>query len=80
MDVTDDASCVRAVKAEHNVAGALVNNAGYALGGVAEELSVGDLRSQFETNVFGPVRLPPPCAGSSLRLWDRIMLRMVPFE
>jgi NAD(P)-dependent dehydrogenase (short-subunit alcohol dehydrogenase family) len=60
LDVTDDASCVRAVKtveAEHGAVGALVNNAGYALGGVVEELPMDELRRQFETNVFGPVRM-----------------------
>jgi NAD(P)-dependent dehydrogenase (short-subunit alcohol dehydrogenase family) len=33
----------------------LVNNAGYALGGFCEELSVDDYRRQFETNVFGVI-------------------------
>ncbi|MEH7481524.1 SDR family oxidoreductase [Neobacillus drentensis] len=31
----------------------LVNNAGYALGGFSEELSIEDYRLQFETNFFG---------------------------
>ncbi|MBH0161575.1 SDR family oxidoreductase [Fictibacillus sp. 26RED30] len=31
----------------------LVNNAGYALGGFSEELSINEYRLQFETNVFG---------------------------
>ena len=32
---------------------ALVNNAGFALSGFAEEVTDGELRSQFETNFFG---------------------------
>lgn len=31
----------------------LINNAGFALGGFSEELSIGDYRYQFETNFFG---------------------------
>ncbi|WNF25212.1 SDR family oxidoreductase [Mesobacillus jeotgali] len=33
----------------------LVNNAGYAQGGFSEELSVGEYRTQFETNFFGVI-------------------------
>lgn len=33
----------------------LVNNAGFALGGFCEELSVDEYRLQFETNVFGVI-------------------------
>ncbi|MFG6494839.1 oxidoreductase [Fictibacillus sp. UD] len=33
----------------------LVNNAGFALGGFAEELTVDEYRLQFETNVFGVI-------------------------
>lgn len=60
LDVTDEESMVTAVKAveaEHGAVGALVNNAGYALEGPVEELDPADLRRQFETNVFGLVRL-----------------------
>ncbi|HUS61186.1 MAG TPA: SDR family NAD(P)-dependent oxidoreductase [Acidimicrobiales bacterium] len=60
LDVTDETSMVAAVKAieaEHGAIGALVNNAGYALQGPVEELDPDDLRRQFETNVFGLVRL-----------------------
>src|SRR5581483_8852978 len=34
---------------------ALINNAGYGLPGAVEELSIGDLRAQLETNVIGLV-------------------------
>ncbi|MQY22086.1 SDR family NAD(P)-dependent oxidoreductase [Nocardia macrotermitis] len=60
LDVTDEESrirAVRAVEAEHGAVGALVNNAGYAQMGPVEEVSIDDLRRQFETNVFGLVHL-----------------------
>ena len=37
--------------------GALVNNAGYSQNGALERVPLDDVRRQFETNVFGPVRL-----------------------
>jgi NAD(P)-dependent dehydrogenase (short-subunit alcohol dehydrogenase family) len=33
----------------------LINNAGYAMGGFSEELTVDDYRTQFETNFFGVI-------------------------
>jgi NADP-dependent 3-hydroxy acid dehydrogenase YdfG len=60
LDVTDDdsmAAAVAAVEAEHGHVDVLVNNAGYALQGAVEEASMADVRAQFETNVFGLVRL-----------------------
>ncbi len=56
LDVTDDAS-MRAAVEQVGVVDVLVNNAGYSLGGPVEEVSLDDLRRQFETNVFGLVRL-----------------------
>ncbi|PFA67034.1 short-chain dehydrogenase [Bacillus sp. AFS015802] len=35
----------------------LLNNAGYAGGGFAEEVSIEEFRAQFETNVFGAMRV-----------------------
>lgn len=60
LDVTDEESRQRAVRdvvAEHGAVGALVNNAGYAQAGPAEDVSLDLLRRQFETNVFGLVRM-----------------------
>ena len=60
LDVTDDASA-RAVVDEivsvHGRVGGLVNNAGYGEYGPVEEVSIDRWRRQFETNVFGVVRL-----------------------
>lgn len=60
LDVTDEASMQAAVEtviAEQGAVGALVNNAGYSQSGAVETISPEDLRRQFETNVFGLVRM-----------------------
>src|SRR5215213_8631186 len=57
LDVTDEASMRAAVEAVEAEAGALVNNAGYSQSGAIESLPIDDLRRQFETNVFGLVRM-----------------------
>lgn len=60
MDVCDDVSLDRALGEIHGKAGpvdVLVNNAGIAIVAVMEEISLGDLRRQFETNLFGAVRV-----------------------
>ncbi len=60
LDVTDEtsmASAVEEIEADHGAVGALVNNAGYSQSGAVETVSLDDLRRQFETNVFGLVRM-----------------------
>ena len=60
LDVTDEASmqaAVAAVEGEHGAIGALVNNAGYSQSGAIETVPMEKVRAQFETNVFGLVRL-----------------------
>jgi NADP-dependent 3-hydroxy acid dehydrogenase YdfG len=60
LDVCDEASmqvAVEAVEAEHGAVGALVNNAGYSQSGAVETVPMDAIRSQFETNVFGLVRM-----------------------
>jgi NAD(P)-dependent dehydrogenase (short-subunit alcohol dehydrogenase family) len=60
LDVTDEASmqaAVAAVEEAEGAVGALVNNAGYSQSGAVETIPLDDLRRQFETNVFGLVRL-----------------------
>jgi NAD(P)-dependent dehydrogenase (short-subunit alcohol dehydrogenase family) len=60
LDVTDEASmqaAVARVEADHGAVGVLVNNAGYALQGPVETMPMSAARGQFETNVFGLVRL-----------------------
>jgi NAD(P)-dependent dehydrogenase (short-subunit alcohol dehydrogenase family) len=60
LDVTDETSrleAVRAIEAEHGAVGVLVNNAGYSQSGAVETVPLDDVRRQFETNVFGLVRM-----------------------
>ncbi|NUU64097.1 SDR family oxidoreductase [Paenibacillus agri] len=56
MDVTDQASidmAVAKVTATFGRIDMLVNNAGYAVGGFVEEVTMDDWRGQIETNLFG---------------------------
>ena len=60
LDVTDDASmrvAVSHIERREGAIGALINNAGYSQSGAIEALSIDAVRRQFETNVFGPLRL-----------------------
>jgi NAD(P)-dependent dehydrogenase (short-subunit alcohol dehydrogenase family) len=60
LDVTDDKSVKEAIEKiiyERGTIDVLVNNAGYALVGPLEELSIQEFKEQFETNVFGVVRV-----------------------
>ena len=60
LDVTDEASMAAAVGAVQDQAGAvgvLVNNAGYSQSGAIETVPLDEVRRQFETNVFGLVRM-----------------------
>jgi NAD(P)-dependent dehydrogenase (short-subunit alcohol dehydrogenase family) len=60
LDVTDEASMQAAVEAvadAEGAVGALVNNAGYSLSGALETLDLDRVRRQFETNVFGLLRM-----------------------
>jgi NAD(P)-dependent dehydrogenase (short-subunit alcohol dehydrogenase family) len=60
LDVTNEESmraAVEAVEAEQGAVGALVNNAGYSQSGAVESVPMDEIRRQFETNVFGLVRM-----------------------
>jgi NAD(P)-dependent dehydrogenase (short-subunit alcohol dehydrogenase family) len=60
LDVTDEASmgaAVNAVVAAEGAVGVLINNAGYSQSGAVESVPLDQVRGQFETNVFGLIRM-----------------------
>ena len=60
LDVTDEdsmAAAVAAVVQAEGAVGVLINNAGYSQSGAVESVPPEQLRRQFETNVFGVVRM-----------------------
>ena len=77
LDVTEEASMTAAVEhvtAEQGAVGVLINNAGYSQSGAMETLSMDDLRRQFETNVFGLVRMCQlVLPGMRRQGWGRIV-------
>jgi NAD(P)-dependent dehydrogenase (short-subunit alcohol dehydrogenase family) len=77
LDVCDEASmraAVAAVERDEGAVGVLVNNAGYGQEGPLEEVSPEQMRRQFETNVFGLVRLTQlVLPGMRQQRWGRIV-------
>jgi NAD(P)-dependent dehydrogenase (short-subunit alcohol dehydrogenase family) len=60
LDVTNDSSVKNAIGhiiSEVGMIDILVNNAGYGLGGALEDLSMEEIKSQYETNLFGLIRV-----------------------
>jgi NAD(P)-dependent dehydrogenase (short-subunit alcohol dehydrogenase family) len=77
LDVCDEASirtAVETVEREHGAVGVLINNAGYGLEGAFEETQMSEIRRQFETNVFGLIRLTQLVLPAMRRQrWGRIV-------
>ena len=60
LDVTDDRSVKNAMQsiiAEASRIDVLVNNAGYPLNGAFEDLAMEEIKAQYETNLFGVIRV-----------------------
>jgi NAD(P)-dependent dehydrogenase (short-subunit alcohol dehydrogenase family) len=60
LDVTNDVSvknAVQAILSETGKIDVLVNNAGYGLNGAFEDLAMDEIKAQYETNVFGLIRI-----------------------
>jgi NAD(P)-dependent dehydrogenase (short-subunit alcohol dehydrogenase family) len=77
LDVCDEASMSAAVErvvAEQGAVGVLVNNAGYSQSGAIETVAIDDVRRQFETNVFGLIRMSQlVLPGMRAQGWGRIV-------
>ena len=77
LDVTDEASmqaAVAPVEAAEGAVGVLVNNAGYSQSGAIETVPMERVRAQFETNVFGLVRLTQlVLPGMREQRWGKIV-------
>lgn len=77
LDVCDESSmsaAVDRVTGEHGAVGVLVNNAGYSQSGAVETVPMDALRRQFETNVFGLVRMCQlVLPGMREQRWGRII-------
>jgi NADP-dependent 3-hydroxy acid dehydrogenase YdfG len=60
LDVTDDISvknAIQSITVESGRIDVLVNNAGYALMGAFEDLAMEEIKAQYETNLFGVIRV-----------------------
>ncbi len=77
LDVTDEASmrdAVGEVERREGAVGIIVNNAGYSQSGAVESVPMEKVRRQFETNVFGLVRMCQlVLPGMRRQGWGRIV-------
>jgi NAD(P)-dependent dehydrogenase (short-subunit alcohol dehydrogenase family) len=77
LDVTDEESmqaAVREVEQQEGAVGVLVNNAGYSQSGAIETIPLDQIRGQFETNVFGLIRMCQlVLPGMRRQRWGRIV-------
>ncbi len=77
LDVTDEDSmraAVQTVEEAEGAVGVLVNNAGYSQGGPIEQVPMEAVRRQFETNVFGAIRLAQLVLGGMRgQRWGKIV-------
>src|SRR3954466_2002141 len=76
-DVTNEESmqaAVRAVEESEGAVGVLINNAGYSQSGAVESVPMDQVRRQFETNVFGLLRMTQlVLPGMRRQRWGRVV-------
>ncbi len=66
LDVTDDASVKACIQEAIDILGSidvLINNAGMGISGPAEDTTIEEAKTQFETNYFGVVRMTQAVLG-----------------
>ena len=77
LDVCDEGSmqaAVDAVVSDEGAVGVVINNAGYSQSGAFEEVPLEAVRRQFETNVFGLVRLTQlALPGMRAQGWGKVV-------
>ena len=77
IDVTDEDSmraAVTKVEEAEGAVGVLVNNAGYSQSGAVESVSPEDVRRQFDTNVFGLIRMTQlALPGMRRQRWGKVV-------
>jgi len=67
-------AAVTAVERDHGAVGVLINNAGYGSEGPVEEVPMSEVRRQFETNVFGLLRLTQlVLPGMRRQRWGKVV-------
>jgi NAD(P)-dependent dehydrogenase (short-subunit alcohol dehydrogenase family) len=77
LDVTDEDSMIAAVQRVCDAEGAvgvLINNAGYSQSGALETVPIDQVRRQFDTNVFGLIRMCQlVLPGMRAQRWGKIV-------
>jgi NADP-dependent 3-hydroxy acid dehydrogenase YdfG len=77
LDVTDEGSmqaAVDAISQAQGAVGVLINNAGYSQSGAVETVPMDQARRQFETNVFGLLRLTQlVLPGMRAQRWGKVV-------
>jgi len=77
LDVCSEESmqaAVAEVEKREGAVGVVINNAGYGSEGPVEEIPMQEVRRQFETNVFGLLRMAQLCApGMRKQGWGKIV-------
>jgi NADP-dependent 3-hydroxy acid dehydrogenase YdfG len=77
LDVSDEASmrhAVDTISEAEGAVGVLINNAGYSQSGAVETVPIEQARKQFETNVFGLLRLTQlVLPGMRAQRWGKVV-------